>query len=380
MTHAGLWATVSRGAWWHPRAWPHLTPVAALIFAAAIAVLLLALLLRARGNFLSLPELFGLPGPAPQSLPDCMVIVPARNEAACIGRAVSSLPHDTVIVVDDASEDATAEEARKAGAGVLPAPPLPPGAVGKSHACMAGARLIASRWILFADASTWYEEGFLPAAVQFAESNALDFVSFLLEPRPQDLAGRILIPYARALFFCGVNPRSEPALAFHGQCVLVRRQAYEFVAGHKSLLKHLVEDCRMAELAAMHRMKFAVVRTALGHGNAYPGMRGLWEWMERAAFRFGRAGNRRGEAIVAAATIAALWPVAAGGLYFTGRHAAAALFLLFPLPMLERWYRGWRVALAPLGVYLMLPFLMHGAIGALTSLQVRWKGRVVSIS
>jgi hypothetical protein len=240
--------------------------------------------------------------------------------------------------------------------------------------------LITSRWILFADASTWYEEGFLTAAVQYAEANALDFVSFLLQPRPQDLAGQILIPYARALFFSGVNPRTEPALAFYGQCVLVRRQPYEFVAGHKSLLKNLVEDYGLAELAALHRMKFAIVRTALGHGSAHAGMRGLGEWMERSAFRFGRAGNRRGAVIVAASVIAALWPVAAAALYFTGRHVAAGLFLVFPLPMLERWYRGWRVVFAPLAVYLMLPLLIHGAIGALTGLQVRWKGRVVSVS
>ena len=42
-----------------------------------------------------------------------------------IGAAVRSLPPDSVIVVDDFSEDKTAEEARDAGAGVLPAPQPP---------------------------------------------------------------------------------------------------------------------------------------------------------------------------------------------------------------------------------------------------------------
>ena len=54
-----------------------------------------------------------------------MVIIPARNEEAVIARAVRSLPPDTVIVVDDHSEDRTAEAARQAGAGVLPAPRFP---------------------------------------------------------------------------------------------------------------------------------------------------------------------------------------------------------------------------------------------------------------
>jgi cellulose synthase/poly-beta-1,6-N-acetylglucosamine synthase-like glycosyltransferase len=56
--------------------------------------------------------------------PDCMVI-PARNEEAIIGRAVRTLPPDSVIVVDDHSEDRTAKVARQAGAGAaLMLPPL----------------------------------------------------------------------------------------------------------------------------------------------------------------------------------------------------------------------------------------------------------------
>src|SRR5262245_55394173 len=78
---------------------------------------------------------------------DCMVVVPALNGGRKMGKAVSSLPPDTVIVVDGLSQDGTAEEARKAGAGVLPAPKLPDGELGKAHACMAGARILTSRWI-----------------------------------------------------------------------------------------------------------------------------------------------------------------------------------------------------------------------------------------
>src|SRR5262249_28414270 len=112
-----------------------------------------------------------IPVPASgEAPPDCMVVIPARNEESNIARAVTSFPHDTVIVVDDHSEDGTAEAARKAGAGVLPAPALVRGAVGKSNACGAGARVLNSRWVLFADADTWYDPGFLDAAVACAEA------------------------------------------------------------------------------------------------------------------------------------------------------------------------------------------------------------------
>jgi glycosyltransferase involved in cell wall biosynthesis len=56
----------------------------------------------------------------------CVAIVPARNEAAAIGRVVTEIravdPAVEVVVVDDASTDATAAEAEAAGARVVRLP------------------------------------------------------------------------------------------------------------------------------------------------------------------------------------------------------------------------------------------------------------------
>src|SRR5208282_2219346 len=120
---------------------------------------------RRFGAIPCIPAIDRSPNGGSQALPDCMVVIPARNEEAVIGRAVRSLPPDTVIVVDDHSRDRTAEVAREAGAGVLPAPDLPRNGIGKSNACAAGARALTSRWVLFTDADTWFEPGFLDAAV-----------------------------------------------------------------------------------------------------------------------------------------------------------------------------------------------------------------------
>ena len=70
-------------------------------------------------------------------LADTAVIIPARNEAAAIGdvvRSVRALGAARVIVVDDASTDTTAAEARTAGAEVIR-----PGGRGYGWACHAGA-------------------------------------------------------------------------------------------------------------------------------------------------------------------------------------------------------------------------------------------------
>ena len=85
-------------------------------------------------------------------------------------------------MVDDASSDKTAEVARQAGAGVVKAPKLLGGMVGKASACAEGARLLSSHWIVFADADTWYEPGFLESAVATAEGGKVDFLCIYLRP------------------------------------------------------------------------------------------------------------------------------------------------------------------------------------------------------
>ncbi len=65
-----------------------------------------------------------------------VLIVPALNEAAVVGELVRRVPHDAVaevIVVDNASTDATAEIAREAGARVVSEPRR-----GYGAACFAG--------------------------------------------------------------------------------------------------------------------------------------------------------------------------------------------------------------------------------------------------
>lgn len=57
------------------------------------------------------------------SLPNCVVIIPARNEAKDIGFVVDEIRKHSnfpVVVVDDASTDGTIINARKAGATVVP--------------------------------------------------------------------------------------------------------------------------------------------------------------------------------------------------------------------------------------------------------------------
>jgi cellulose synthase/poly-beta-1,6-N-acetylglucosamine synthase-like glycosyltransferase len=331
------------------------------------------LLARARYNSLRLVE--AVPG-KPQ--PDCMVVIPARNEEAVIARAVGSFPPDTVIVVDDHSDDGTAEAARKAGAGVIPAPPLPRFGLGKPNACAAGARALDSRWVLFTDADTWFEEGFLPAAVACAEANGLSLLSLYLRPEYETFAERVLAPYARALFFSGVRSKGTPNAMFNGQCVLARREPYLFMGGHGAVVTHLADDVRLTSVAERHRMKIAVARCpSLGHARMYAGWVGICRGIERQASRFMVVSSWMGVAILATAFTAALWLPSLAWLGWERHWAAFATLALLPFLLLAPWYRGAYALLAPFAIYGMLPVLALAVFSAVQGRTIVWKGRRV---
>jgi glycosyltransferase involved in cell wall biosynthesis len=331
---------------------------------------------RARKNYLRVPL---LPPVAPgKTAPDCMVVIPARNEEGVIGGAVTSFPPDTVIVVDDNSTDKTADEARDAGAGVLEAPPLN-GAVGKANACTEGARVLTSRWILFADADTRYQSGFLDSVVDGAYHSEVFFLSVLLTPRPRGFIEHLLEPYTEALLFSSSILHRDPAFLFDGQCILVLREAYEFIGGHTAIWKFLAEDLHLAMLARRHNMGMAVTRAArLGSVRSYIGWKGAWRWIERKAFRFVHMPPRISVTILLTGLCEALWLPLAAWLWFDGHRIAPFVLVLLVLLQLRPWYGNrLRCLLAPLAVYAALLLVLHGLSTAFFAKQIVWKGRKV---
>ncbi len=352
-----------------------LDPMVVYVLAGIYAVLLVTLLGRAWQNFRTLPE---LPVRSAQtSSPDCMVVIPARNEQGFVGQAVQSLPPDSVIVVDDASTDGTVKEAEEAGAGVLRAPKLPKGAYGKPHACMIGARAITSKWILFADADTWYEKGIIESAIHAAEVNELSFLSIHLDIATNSIAEHAIAPLMQALFFAGIAPRESPEGVFNGQCVLVRRTAHEFIGGYGNTLSFMVDDVKLALLAQRHRMQFGTARTSLGHAYSHRGWGGLWEGIRRNSYRFVLIPSSHGLWLLLTAGVAAAWLPLSLFLAATGYWPLAVAVALLPVLLLLPWYRNLRILLAPIAIYAILPILVNAFLGVVTTTHVQWKGRAV---
>jgi chlorobactene glucosyltransferase len=332
-------------------------------------------LAKSRRNYEALPQLDGVPS----ENAGLTVIIPARNEELQIRRCLSSFEPGT-IVVDDASTDRTSEIARSEGAVVIAAPCLAPGVMGKPNACMAGARQARTKWLLFVDADTWYSPDFAAKAVAYAERERLDVLTAFLRQQRETWAERVILPYAFALYFCGVTARnvnaaeSGEALA-NGQCLLVRREAYEQVGGHDAVKASVIEDVAFAMLAKQRGLRLRVVRAErLGSVRMYSGFSSIWRGLEKNSFRFLKVNPLTGAQVIAASIALTSWLPA----ILLAPGWLAVPIALAPSVMLKRWYGNWLHALtAPLAIYAFQLIALSGMVKSIIGGTTLWKGRRV---
>jgi hopene-associated glycosyltransferase HpnB len=187
--------------------------------------------------------------------PRVVAVVPARNEAETVGRALASLAAQRydgefhVVLVDDHSDDGTADLARAAAADVhvIFAPPLEPGWTGKLSAVNAGiahAARFDPEFLLLTDADIAHPPDNLEGLVARAESGRYDLVSYMATLHCETLAERALIPAFVFFFFLLYPPRWGTGAA--GGCMLVRREMMERIGGISRIRGELIDDCALA--------------------------------------------------------------------------------------------------------------------------------------
>jgi chlorobactene glucosyltransferase len=355
--------------------------VSSLIGALLLALAMFFVAWWARRNYLNLPE---LPVSTPETTPDHVVIIPARNEEQRIARAVQSFPRANVIVINDHSSDRTTEIAAAAGAHVRNAEPLQAGWKGKPNACWTGARYTESDWILFVDADTWYDHSFLPSLLHYAVSE--DLVALTVFPRQHRLTffEKMLLPYAFGLYFTGVdtarvNNHLDPEALANGQCLLVRRSAYEFLQGHRAVVFSAVEDVALASLFKRHRMKIRIVRAeSLANARMYESFAAIWRGFEKNSFKFLKLNHRTRSIVVVAATLMTSWLPMLAWLIREDQLIAASVFFFVPAAAWRAWYGSTLHALlAPFAIYLFQLIALSAMLKDIFGLKTDWKGRQV---
>jgi glycosyltransferase involved in cell wall biosynthesis len=189
--------------------------------------------------------------------PQISVIVPARNEEACLADCLHSLTTQTgisfeLIVVDDHSTDRTREIAASFPAvKVIEAGPLPAGWTGKNNAVTAGAQAARGEWLLFTDADTVHLPGSLAAALKEAQEYGAELLSYSPEQIAVTFWEMATLPVvfaelARQYSPSKVSDPASPIAAANGQYLLIRRDTYEAVGGHAAIAANILEDVALA--------------------------------------------------------------------------------------------------------------------------------------
>jgi glycosyltransferase involved in cell wall biosynthesis len=323
-------------------------------------------------------------------LPLVSVIIPARNEEACLGACLKSLVAQTgvpfeIIVVDDHSTDRTREIAASfPNVQVIEARPLPSGWTGKNNAVTTGARQACGQWFLFTDADTVHSPGSIARALAEAEQNAVELLSYSPEQVAVGFWEMATLPVVFAELARQYPPSkvSDPLSAIaaaNGQFILVRRETYETVGGHAAIAGDILEDVALARAVKSSgrkiRFRYAAdaVRTRMYRN--YAQLRD--GWTKNLALLFPRPGW------LAAKTLA-LWviPWISLPLAFAGAWWWNVIFVGAFLYVTMRLRRAnFDLAMEFLGALFGMPmfaYLLLRSKHAHADGSVQWKGRTYS--
>lgn len=240
--------------------------------------------------------------------PTVAVVIPARNEAELIGRALRS--HFTqsyvgsvhVVLVDDQSTDETgaiaaqtAQELKESTRlTILSGKPLPPGWTGKLWAMEQGFRHLQQQqkspdYVLFTDADIEHHLHSVQQLVTQAETKKLDLVSLMVRLRCQSFWEKLLIPafifFFQMLYpFPWVNDLNKKTAAAAGGCALIRFSALERIDGLQAIRQALIDDCALGAAVKSGGPIWLGLSEKTHSLRPYPDLQSIWQMVTRSAY------------------------------------------------------------------------------------------------
>jgi hopene-associated glycosyltransferase HpnB len=237
--------------------------------------------------------------------PSVTAVVPARNEADVIGQSIASLLKQDypgrfrVVLVDDGSDDGTAERALTAAGNegarrleIVRGSPVPAGWTGKVWAQHQGVQHASSGdpdYLLLTDADIGHAPDNLRSLVARADNQRLVLASLMAELSCRSWAERFLIPafvfFFQMLYpFAWVADKKRALAAAAGGCMLVRREMLERAGGMASIKSEIIDDCALARrLKALGPIRLSLTRHAVSL-RPYAGFWDIGRMVSRSAY------------------------------------------------------------------------------------------------
>lgn len=391
-----------------------------LTVAAALSALAWIYLLRFHGQFWKASEWLPSDTPDLAHWPEVVAVIPARNEAAVIGASIAAHLETTypgtfsIILVDDQSDDGTAEAALAAArpsqpeAGearrldVVAGSGPPEGWSGKVAAMKRGVERASetapdAKYILFTDADIVHRPGVLRRLVAKAETDDKALVSLMAKLDDRGLWGGLLIPafiffFQKLYPFPATNDPKQRMAAAAGGCMLVRRDALEAEGGLEAIKGALIDDCALARLIKGRPPKRKIwlgLTTDVTSQRDNRSLGSVWMMVVRTAYtqlnysRWLLAGTLAGMTVLYLVPVLAvvLWPWHGGSWALHSGLAAWALMVWAYAPTLQLYDRPWwqGIALPAAGVfYGMMTF--DSARRHWRGTGGKWKGRTYPVT
>jgi len=272
---------------------------------ASIALAVWLYLLLGRGAFWRCSERDDWAAAELPAWPPVAAVVPARNEADCIGESIASLLAQdyhgswTVILVDDDSSDGTVEIAQRAVQSperlkVVRSRGLPPGWTGKLWAIKQGIDVAAAlpqppAYVLLTDADIVHVPDSVSRLVAHAERNALVLTSLMVKLHCESFAERLAIPafvfFFQMLYpFVWVNRRQSSVAAAAGGCMLVRADILRKAGGIEAIRAALIDDCALAKALKAHGPIWLGLTERVRSIRRYPAVTDIRRMVVRSAY------------------------------------------------------------------------------------------------
>jgi 4,4'-diaponeurosporenoate glycosyltransferase len=325
--------------------------------------------------------------------PKVSVLIPARNEESTLPNLLSALQQQTfqpyeIIVIDDQSDDATAQIAEQAGVRVEQTAPLPKGWTGKNWALRTGYAASSGDILVFLDADTEPGKDMLRRLVATVQhlGGLVSVQPYHRTERPYELLALLF----NLVGLMAIKLGAGGGVAF-GPAMATSRKDYEQVGCHDAVAGYVVEDWFIAHVYESVGLPASAY---IGHGQLnyrmYPG--GLRDLVDGFDKNFATAA---GEVSWVRMLAVVLW---LSGLFWAAWCLPASLFgwpIFGNPPLLQTLvvYLAFAIQLAiivrPVGSFrLIVPFfpipvaffiaVFLQAIFNLERGQIEWKGRTIS--
>lgn len=315
---------------------------------------------------------------------DVAVLIPARNEAENLRELIPALLKGNkglkVYVFDDESEDDTAGVAKRLGAQVVRSPePLPPGWTGKNWACdhLAKAAMEDSpgAWLLFLDADTRPQPGFLTRLMAYAAScpSKVGVISGMPKlvhgqfPEAMFLAWVPWILLSTNPFWLVARTGLGHNRFTNGQVVLWRSSVYSSLWPNDRLRSAVLEDARIGRLLAKEKIGLRVLDLSeLLETHMYKTWQECYDGLSKNAYEV--MGSQAGTIFLAAVLILIAWGWTFG---------VPLVWLPYGLFLVSGVYSAWCTE-TPLWIGLIAPITVTlGAFTLIRSARMRRQGQVI---